>query len=134
MCLLAVCTLAALPAHAQDLPARVGKVNDFAELLDAVDRADLERQLAALERDTSVEVAVVTLRTLGGRGADEYAREFFNTWGIGKGVRANGVLILVAVQDRAVGIDGGEGGGPSQGVIPNWRGSVDAGPDQRGRQ
>ena len=78
LCLLAVCTLAALPAHAQDLPSRIGKVNDFAELLDAAERADLERQLAALERDTSVEVAVVTLRTLGGRGADEYARQFFN--------------------------------------------------------
>ena len=48
----------------------------------------------------------MTLRTLGGRGVDEYTREFFITWGIGKRVRGNGVLILVAVQDRAVGIDG----------------------------
>jgi uncharacterized membrane protein YgcG len=57
LCLFVVCTLAALPAHAQDLPARVGKVNDFAEVLGESDGEDLEGQLAALERDTLVDVA-----------------------------------------------------------------------------
>lgn len=115
MCLLVVCTLTALPAWAQDLPARVGRVNDFAEVLDASDRNDLERQLAALERDTSVKVVVVTLRTLGGRSADDYAQALFDAWGLGNKGRANGVLILVAVQDRAVGIDGGRSVDSSKG-------------------
>ena len=82
--LLVVCLLAALPAHAQDLPARVGKVNDFAEVLEASDREDLERQLAALERDTSAEIAVVTMHTLRGRTAEDYAHELFAAWHIGK--------------------------------------------------
>ena len=59
--LLLLCAVGALPAMAQELPAPVGKVNDFASVLDATQRATLEAQLADLERATSAEVAVVTI-------------------------------------------------------------------------
>lgn len=104
------------PLRAQDLPAPVGKVNDFAEVLDPAQRADLDTQLADLERATSAEVAVVTMRTLGDRTVEDYATDLFNTWGIGKKDRDNGVLILVAVQDRAMRIEVGYG---LEGILPD---------------
>jgi uncharacterized protein len=109
-------TLSVFPAHAQELPAHVGKVNDFAEVLDASQRATLETELADLERATSAEVAVVTMDTLGGRTVEDYATDLFNTWGIGKKDRDNGVLILVAVQDRAMRIEVGYG---LEGILPD---------------
>jgi uncharacterized protein len=104
------------PLRAQDLPAHVGKVNDFAEVLDTAQRDALETQLAELERATSAEVAVVTMRTLGARTVEDYATDLFNTWGIGKKDRDNGVLILVAVQDRAMRIEVGYG---LEGILPD---------------
>ncbi len=109
------------PLHAQErptqeLPAHVGKVNDFADVLDAGQRAVLETQLAELERATSAEVAVVTMRTLGDRTVEDYATDLFNTWGIGKKGRDNGVLILVVVQDRYMRIEVGYG---LEGILPD---------------
>ncbi|MGE0812084.1 MAG: YgcG family protein [Vicinamibacterales bacterium] len=104
------------PAWAQDLPDHVGKVNDFAGVLDAGERAGLEAQLADLERATSAEVAVVTMRTLNGQTVEEYATALFNAWGIGKADRDNGVLILVVPQDRAMRIEVGYG---LEGILPD---------------
>jgi len=96
-------------ADAQSLPDPVGKVNDFAGALEASQRATLESQLEDLERETSAEVALVTVPTLDGRSVEEYANALFNTWGIGKQGRDNGVLVLVAVQDRTMRIEVGYG-------------------------
>jgi len=96
-------------ADAQSLPDPVGKVNDFAGALETSQRATLESQLEDLERETSAEVALVTVPTLDGRSVEEYANALFNTWGIGKQGRDNGVLVLVAVQDRTMRIEVGYG-------------------------
>lgn len=107
--MLLVCTLGVRALSAQDLPAHVGKVNDFAQLLDPAQRQTLEVELADLERATSAEVALVTMPTLGERPIENYATTLFNAWGIGKKDRDNGLLILVAVQDRAIRIEVGYG-------------------------
>ena len=74
-------TLCVGTASAGDLPAHAGKVNDFAQVLEASQRDALETQLAELERTTSAEVAVVTIRTLGDRTVEDYATALFNAWG-----------------------------------------------------
>ncbi len=91
-------------------------MNDFAELLQPADRTTLEASLADLERTTSAEVAVVTVQTLYGRPIEEYANDLFNTWGIGKKGKDNGVLILVALQERTMRIEVGYG---LEGVLPD---------------
>ena len=126
MIALLVSATIARPAYSQDLPAHVGKVNDFAEVLEASQRSGLETQL---DRATSAEVAVVTVRTLGGHTVEEYATALFNAWGIGKQDRDNGVLILVAVDDRAMRIDVGYG---LEGILPDGlAGSIIARPSCR---
>lgn len=115
-CLLLVLALRPESLHAQNLPAYVGKVNDFAEVLQPADRTALEATLADLERTTSAEVAVVTMPSLGGRTVEEYANALFNTWGIGKKGKDNGVLVLVAIEERTMRIEVGYG---LEGVLPD---------------
>lgn len=116
---LALLALLCLPpgvAGAADLPRPQGKVNDFAGLLAPEDRQALETRLATLERDTTAEVAVVTVKSLEGRALEEYATALFTEWGIGKKGKDNGVLVLVAVDDRAMRIEVGYG---LEGVLPD---------------
>lgn len=116
LCVLCICTIAVHTLGAQDVPAHVGKVNDFAALLAPSQRQTLEAQLADLERDTSAEVALVTMLTLGDRPIENYATTLFNAWGIGKKDRDNGVLVLVAVRDRTMRIEVGYG---LEGILPD---------------
>lgn len=113
---LLLCALSVHALRAQELPTPDGKVNDFAKLLDESQRRRLEDQLGALERDTSAEVALVTMGTIGNQSIEDYATTLFNAWGIGKKRRDNGLLVLVVVQDRAMRIEVGYG---LEGVLPD---------------
>lgn len=92
-----------------DLPKPVGRVNDFARVLSDADARAIEDEINAVERETSAEIALVTIDSLGRRSVEEYANRLFNTWGIGKAERDNGVLVLVAVNDREMRIEVGYG-------------------------
>ena len=113
---LAVSLLISAGVSAQQFPEPVGKVNDFANLLRTEDRTSIEELLAGLERDTTAEVALVTVRSLEGQPLEEYANRLFLEWGIGKKGRDNGVLILVARDDREIRIEVGYG---LEGVLPD---------------
>lgn len=108
---LQVTLLAAFPVHD-------GYVNDFASVLSAADEIYLEDYLNTLERDTSAEVAVVTVTSLDGMTIEEYANRLFAQWGIGKKQKDNGVLLLVSTGDRSVRIEVGYGLEP---ILPDGR-------------
>jgi uncharacterized protein len=86
-----------------------GYVNDFASVLDPGDEAYLEMFLQTVERETSAEIVVATVRSLEGMTVEEYANRLFADWGIGKEQRDNGVLVLVAPDHRTVRIEVGYG-------------------------
>ncbi len=65
--------------------------------------------LAADEKATTDEIAVLVVPTTGGRSIESYALEVFNDWGVGKAGKDNGVLLVVALQDRTVRIEVGTG-------------------------
>ena len=113
---LAVAVFAGQSERPLDLPKPSGRVNDYAAVLDPAERSALEDEIAALERATSGEVAVVTVASLDGLTVEEYAERLFNTWGIGKAARDNGVLVLVATTDREMRIEVGYG---LEGVLPD---------------
>lgn len=81
-------------------PAPTGYVNDFAGVIDASSEAALESRLAAIESETGVEFAVVTVPDLEGDTIEGYAVRLFEEWGIGKAKEDNGILLLIAVQER----------------------------------
>jgi uncharacterized protein len=92
---------AVIPAFAQDFPNPVGYVNDFGYLLNSDTASRLEDRLVALEKDTSAELAVVTLLSLDDRTIEEAAVALFEQWSIGKKGQDNGVLFLIAYDDAA---------------------------------
>jgi len=98
------------------LPVPLGRVNDFADVIDAATEAEIDRQLDLLEQKTSAEVAVATIASLGDMSIDEYANRLFKEWGIGQATQDNGVLVVVAPSDRAMRIEVGYG---LEGVLPD---------------
>jgi uncharacterized protein len=105
-------------ARAQDIafPPLTGRVVDEANLLDATAKADLDSKLAALEAKTTDQLVVVTVRSLGGRTIEEYGYRLGRTWAIGQKDKNNGVLLIVAPNERKVRIEVGYG---LEGALPD---------------
>ncbi len=86
-----------------------GFVTDFAGVLSVQEEQDIQGKLVALRRDTGIEIAVVTVVSLGGDTVEEYAPKLFKEWGIGSSEKDTGVLVLVAPNEREVKIETGYG-------------------------
>lgn len=91
-------------------------VNDHAGVLDPGSEQQLERKLVAYDDSTSTQIAIVTVKTLGGRPIEETALDIYRSWGIGNKKTNNGVLILVAIDDHLIRIEVGYG---LEGAIPD---------------
>lgn len=87
----------------------VGFVNDYAALLSPQVKESLETDLDVFEKQTGSEIAVVTIPSLEGESIEEYALTLFEEWNIGKEVQDNGLLLLIAKEDRAIRIEVGYG-------------------------
>jgi uncharacterized protein len=91
-------------------------VNDYAGILSAEEKESLEKKLLIYNDTTSTQIAVVTIQSLNGYPASDYAIQLGEHWGIGQKGRNNGALILVAVEDRETFIATGYG---LEGSIPD---------------
>jgi uncharacterized protein len=98
-------------AFAQSLtfPALSGRVVDEAGLLDAAARAQLDQALAGLEAKTTDQLVVVTLKSLQGTSIEDYGYQLGRHWQIGQKNKNNGVLLIVAPNERKVRIEVGYG-------------------------
>lgn len=74
------------------VPARL--VNDFAGVFSLSERQALETELVAFDDSTSNQIAVVTVASLDGMDAGQYATAIHREWGVG-GAANNGIVILV---------------------------------------
>src|SRR3954462_1023295 len=110
---IAVATLLALllllPALALDFPVLTGRVVDDAGILDAGTRAALTQKLAEFEAKTSDQLVVVTLKSLQGTSVEDFGVELGRRWQIGQKGKNNGVLLIVAPNERKVRIEVGYG-------------------------
>ncbi len=85
-----------------------GYVTDAANVLDAEARATIEQYCTDVAQQLGTQIAVVTIPSAGTQGIDEYAVKLFEKWGIGN-KQDEGLLILVAVNDRLMRIETGYG-------------------------
>ena len=92
-------------AHAQQYPKATGYVNDFANLLTREQGALLNNELAAFEKKTTIEIAVVTVPWLNNQSIEHYTRELAKEWGVGKSGQNNGIVFLIAPKERKVRIE-----------------------------
>jgi uncharacterized protein len=90
--------------------APTGHVNDFAGMLQPQEKQELEQKLTEYQQQSSHEIAVVTIPTIGtDETIETYAEKLFQEWGIGKANQDNGALLLIARDDRALRIEVGYG-------------------------
>jgi uncharacterized protein len=110
LALIALVTALRAPAAAQTPPLLTAPVNDFANVIDPASEGELERRILALQKATTDVIVVATVPTFKPAGSiEEYAVKMFENGGRGVGVkgRDNGLLIVVAVEDRRVKIEVG---------------------------
>ena len=98
-----------MPVSAQNFPTLTGYVNDSAGLLSPGGKAELESKLSQLEKDTTAQVFVATVKSLEGDTIEDYANRLFEQWKIGQKDKNNGVLLLVSLDDRKMWIEVGYG-------------------------
>jgi uncharacterized protein len=96
-------------SSAVEYPTPTGYVNDFASMLSPSDIARLNNEITAIETNTTVEIAIVTVDSLQGVSVEEYAVKLFEKWGIGQKEKDKGLLILVSKNDREYRIETGYG-------------------------
>ena len=108
---LALLTLVLLAgrAAAKDVPYLAGRVNDTAGILSPAARQRIEATLAALEQQTGAQVAVLTIDSLDGDPLEDYSIRVAKTWKLGQQGKNNGVLLLIAKNDRKMRIEVGYG-------------------------
>jgi uncharacterized protein len=106
---LSIYLLDSQPIRAQATPPPTGYVSDYAHVIDEGSKQRIEQLCRELESKTAAQLAFVTIPSLNGEPVEDYAVKLFEKWGIGKKEKSNGLLLLVAVQDRRSRIEVGYG-------------------------
>jgi uncharacterized protein len=114
--LAAALTLLPLTGFALDVPYLGGRVNDLAGMVDDETQQQLESRLELLEKDTGAQITVLTVPSLEGEVLEDYAIEVASTWQLGRKDVDDGILVLVAEQERKIRIEVGYG---LEGAIPD---------------
>lgn len=91
------------------LPALTGRVVDDAGIIEPMKRQQLAQKLAAFEAKSSDQVVVVTVPSLQGEDIETYSNRLFRSWALGQKQENNGILLVVAPNDRQVRIEVGYG-------------------------
>ncbi|NLR35348.1 TPM domain-containing protein [Aeromonas hydrophila] len=101
---------------APTFPALSGRVVDEANLMSRKQAHQLTQQLAAFEKRSGIQLVVVSIDTLAGDTIEEYGYQLGRHWGIGQKGKDNGVLLLIAQDERKVRIEVGYG---LEGALPD---------------
>ena len=99
----------ALAVFAVNFPALTGRIVDQANIIPADTRSAIEPKLADLEAKSGIQLVVATVTSLEGQEIEPYANELFRSWKLGEKAKNNGVLLLVAPNERRVRIEVGYG-------------------------
>jgi uncharacterized protein len=98
-------------ARAEDppLPALTGRVVDRANILSDATEAALSARIEAHEKASTNQIVIVTLPDLMGRPIEDWGLMLGRGWGIGEAGKNNGIVFLIAPNDRQLRIEVGYG-------------------------
>lgn len=96
-------------AEAAEVPYLTSRVMDEAGLVPEAAEANLEARLASFEAETGHQVAVLTVTTLGDEPIEDYSMRVVETWKLGRAETDDGVLLLIARDDRQMRLEVGYG-------------------------
>ncbi len=109
----------ALPAIAQELqaiPPLQTRVTDLTGTLTAGQQSELEQKLTAFEQRKGAQIALLIVPTTAPEAIEQYSIRVADAWKVGRTGQDDGVLLLVALQDRALRIETGYG---LEGALPD---------------
>jgi len=116
VCLLIFST-SGLRLYAQDFPPTSKTlVTDFANILSPENKTELEVKLVAFNDSSSTQIAVVIMDNIRGYEVADYGQKLASAWGIGQKGKNNGILLLIAPNERKVTIQTGYG---VEAVVPD---------------
>jgi|YelNatPaOPRAMG01_1025707.scaffolds.fasta_scaffold01254_2 uncharacterized protein len=102
--------LSAIPkVKAYNFPSYVGYVNDFANVMDQGTVSTLNNLIASFNKQTGIQIAIVTVKDTADMGIDEYANRLFHHWGVGVKGLDNGVMLIASMKEKRVRIEVGYG-------------------------
>jgi uncharacterized protein len=111
--LLAVLLLAAVAGAASAAlpipPPPDRRINDYAGVLSADERAGFEDKLRARERESSNQIVVAIFRSLQGESLEDYSIRLAQAWRVGQKSLSNGVVFLIFLDDRKTRLEVGYG-------------------------
>ncbi|MGH2759372.1 MAG: TPM domain-containing protein [Actinomycetota bacterium] len=99
----------ATPAIAQDFPRFSAPVVDAADAIPDDTEAGVSEVLLDYQRRSTNQIAVAVVDTIGESSIEDYAEDLFDAWGVGEKDEDNGVLLVIAMQERAIRIEVGFG-------------------------
>lgn len=105
-------------SFAADLPKPTKNffVNDFANVISNADEEKMQQQGEALFKECGAQVVVVTVKSLNGEDLESYSLNLARSWRIGSDKNDDGILLLLAVDERKVRIEVGYG---LEGALPD---------------
>jgi uncharacterized protein len=116
--MLVIVLLVAGPLFGLEVPALKGRVNDYARILEPEQAAALENNLAAIESSTTAQFVLLTIPSLEGEPLEDFSLRVAEAWKLGQKRADNGLLMMVAVEDRAIRIEVGYG---LEGTLPDGK-------------
>jgi uncharacterized protein len=100
-------------SHAQynipEIPKEQTSVYDYVSLLSTVEKSNLEEKLIRYSDTTSTQIVVVIISSTNGENINYLGAQWGQKWGIGQAKEDNGVLVLLAKDDRKIAINTGYG-------------------------
>ncbi|PRD69876.1 hypothetical protein C6P61_04230 [Malikia spinosa] len=102
LCGLLACPLAGLAQSLQPIPPLSARVIDQTATLTDSQRRALEDKLAAFERERGSQVVVLLVRTTAPEDIADYTQRLGDAWKIGRQAVGDGVLLVVAKDDRTL--------------------------------
>ncbi len=111
-----VCSHAQIDKYMPKRPSPPKLVIDNTNTLTQTQVDALERKLVAYDDSTSNQIAVVIIPTTGDYGVEQVALQILREWGVGNKDKNNGIVLLIAKDDRKIRIETGYG---MEGVIPD---------------
>ena len=94
---------------ALDVPPLNGPVNDYAHIFTASETQELNAYLYSIDRNSDLQIAVLTIPSLEGENLEDYSIRVAEKWQIGQKGKDSGVILLIAAQDRKLRIEVGYG-------------------------
>ncbi|MGE8590496.1 MAG: TPM domain-containing protein, partial [Alcaligenes sp.] len=96
-------------AKPEPIPPIAGWVTDTTGTLTAEQKSRLDQQLKTREQDKGAQVVILMVPTTGEETIEQYALRVFDVWKIGRKKVDDGILLLVAKDDRRMRIQTGYG-------------------------